>query len=145
MQQLIIIRGLPGSGKSTLAKQLAKLFDCQYVEADMYFIDKSTGAYEFDTTKLGAAHKWCREYTRHELSMGSSCIVSNTFTTTAEMSDYVELAAKYRLQFPQIIVCQANYGSIHNVPAETLQRMKDRFNYDITPLVTRYMNYRLNE
>jgi len=49
---LVIIRGCSGSGKSTLAKLLGSNF--KHFEADMYFM--KNGVYQFDGTKLGAAH-----------------------------------------------------------------------------------------
>ena len=57
---LYIVRGLPGSGKSTFAKQLVS-HDFLVCEADKYFIDKETGEYNFDFTKIKDAHKFCQD------------------------------------------------------------------------------------
>jgi adenylate kinase family enzyme len=60
MKILYILRGLPGSGKSTLAKSLSNALT-GHIEADMFFVDKESGEYRFDPTKLGQAHSWCKE------------------------------------------------------------------------------------
>jgi predicted kinase len=62
MKELFLLRGLPGSGKSTLARSLTTN-DAIHIEADMFFVDSSTGEYRFDATKLKDAHKWCRDHT----------------------------------------------------------------------------------
>ena len=52
---LYIVRGIPGSGKSTFAKRLV-IHDFLVCEADKYFVDKETGEYNFDFTKIKDAH-----------------------------------------------------------------------------------------
>jgi hypothetical protein len=42
--------------------------------------------------------------------------------------------AKLRGITPEVILCQNQFGNIHNVPAESLKRMQDRFQYDIKEL-----------
>lgn len=125
---LILIRGLPGSGKSTLAKQLRSLEIPDHWEADMFFVED--GKYEFNRMKIGEAHKWCQEQTRNSLVSGRSTIVSNTFTTKREIEPYLEIAKETGATV-SVILCQNNYGSIHNVPEETMKRMKERFEYAI--------------
>ena len=48
---LYIVRGVPGSGKSTFAEKLVG-HDFLVCEADKYFIDKETGEYKFDISKI---------------------------------------------------------------------------------------------
>ena len=55
---LFIVRGVPGSGKSTFAKHIWNEY--AICEADKYFVDRETGEYKFDATKLKEAHEWCR-------------------------------------------------------------------------------------
>ena len=121
MPKLYIIRGLPGSGKSTLAKAFvfAGIADEHY-EADMAFMDN--GEYKFNANKLGFAHRWCLNEVHAALLDGKNVVVSNTFTTKKEVRPYTMLGFEY-----EICECTENYGSIHNVPEETIERMKARW------------------
>ena len=129
MKTLILLRGLPGSGKSTFAKLFHTTF---WFEADKYFEDED-GNYYFDPTKLKEAHQWCKN--RVEFSMNAPngfppelIVVSNTSTTEKELEPYLELATKYDYKVVSLIV-ENRHGSqsIHNVPEETLVKMKNRF------------------
>ncbi len=117
MQTLYLIRGLPGSGKSTLAKSL----DAKHVETDMFFEKK--GQYSFQPTLLPRAHKWCRQQVEMYLKSGFDVVVSNTFVQQWEMKPYKELAQKYNVELI-IKVCRKNFGNIHNVPEDTIKRMR---------------------
>lgn len=134
MSKMILVRGLPGSGKSTVAKQLAYSDSAvMHFEADMYWM--VDGEYKFDRYKLKNAHDWCRDKTLECLQKGIDVVVSNTFTTKKEMEVYFSMAKVFGI-VPQVIVCQAQYGNIHNVPEETLAKMKARFEFDISELYT---------
>jgi hypothetical protein len=102
-----------------------------HLEADMYFMNN--GVYKFDMNMLGEAHDWCRHEADYQLDAGKAVIVSNTFTTTRELAPYFHVA-KMNNVVPQVILCQGNFGSIHNVPDEALDRMRQRFCYDISSL-----------
>lgn len=138
MTKLILIRGLPGSGKSTLAQSILDDSDgyMGHVEADMYFLDENH-EYKFDQSRIGAAHAWCQRNTELSLQLGSSIIVSNTFITIKELRPYFEIALKYGI-LPSVTLCQGEFGNIHSVPQEALDRMKTRFCTDISPLVAEY-------
>jgi predicted kinase len=128
MKQLILVRGIPGSGKSTLARQLMNLSDnimARHYEADMFFMDEA-GSYNFDASKLNRAHNWCIDKTRDGLEQNRTVVVSNTFTTWKEMAPYVKMAQNggYKVQ---ILECHGNFGSIHNVPLTSIQKMRDRW------------------
>lgn len=135
MSRLIIIRGLPGSGKSTLAQKLLAVAVDRHYEADQYFIVE--GEYKFDASKLGRAHEWCQERTRSALRDGKSVVVTNTFTTVKELRPYFAMAQEFGI-VPQVIVAQNDFGSVHNVPAETLAKMRERFQFDISALFEEY-------
>jgi MoaA/NifB/PqqE/SkfB family radical SAM enzyme len=55
-------------------------------------------------------------------------VVSNTFTMEWEMDAYYELAKQYGYRVHSIIV-ENRHGnqSIHSVPSEAIQKMKNRF------------------
>ena len=131
---IYLLRGLPGGGKSTLAKKLVG-HDFLVCEADKYFIDKETGDYNFDVTKLKDAHKYCQDLV--ETYMKDSLVneqfyreiaVSNTFTQEWEMKPYFELAKNYGYMVFCVIVENRHGGkNVHGVPDEKLQIMKERF------------------
>ena len=145
---LFLFRGLPGSGKTTAASVLSNNME---LSADQYFED-ADGNYNFDIEKLYAAHKWCENSVKEImvaeknnkehfiLTMPSGDIkiflrrnknisVANTFTTEKEMKPYFELAEKYGYNVVTMIV-ENRHGSesIHGVPAETMEKMRNRFN-----------------
>jgi hypothetical protein len=121
--EMILVRGLPGSGKSTVARGLLNTPRAAHFEADQYFM--VGGVYEFDANKLHAAHSWCLRRTKEWLIGGTDhrAIVSNTFTTVKELGIV-----------PSVIACQNQFGNVHNVPLETLDRMRARFQWDISTL-----------
>lgn len=133
--ELILIRGLPGSGKSTLAKAISK--DYIHLETDMFWGDN----YEFDATRLREAHEWCQSMTRQNLqflkehtdSPLKGIIVSNTFTTCWELGAYFEMAEDYGI-VPQVILCQGSWQNVHDCPEDVIDRMRNRFEYDISSL-----------
>ena len=132
-QTLTIIRGLPGSGKSTMAKKLIAVLDSVvWAEADHYFVG-ADGVYRFDGARLIDAHLQCFDKVERALEQGQSAIVSNTFSTLREMRVYFELALRYRIR-PDIVTMHDNFGSVHDVPTDVVDRMRARFQHDTTPL-----------
>ena len=122
---LYLIRGVPGSGKTTLAKKVVEWYDCIcHLESDMYF--ERTGQYVFDREKLYAAHNWCQTTVQVLLNQGKRVVVSNTFTTYREMEPYVKYAKLNGIGVT-LITMTKEYGSIHDVPEETMIKMRERF------------------
>jgi predicted kinase len=135
MKNLILVRGTPGSGKTTLARNLCNLLDnvmARHYEADMYFED-ARGNYNFDAFKLALAHGWCLRKTREALEENRTVIVSNTFTTVKELKPYFDMAREFGI-VPVVYLAQNQFPNVHNVPADKLQKMRDRFQYDISEL-----------
>lgn len=127
-QTLYLIRGVPGSGKSTFANQLMyQRVVHQVLEADKYFID-GEGKYNFDPSKLREAHEWCQTRAKLYLLDGDSVAVANTSTTEKEVAVYQQIAELTGSNFVSIIIeNRNNTENIHNVPAEKIQQMKNRF------------------
>jgi predicted kinase len=131
---LYIVRGIPGSGKSTFAKMLVGE-DFLVCEADKYFIDKETGEYNFDSTKIKEAHKFCQDtvesYMKDSLvndQFYREIAVSNTFTQEWEMRPYFELAKNYGYKVFSVVVENRHGGTNqHEVPEEVLTKMRERF------------------
>lgn len=131
--RLTIVRGLPGSGKSTFAKSL----NVFHVEMDMFcMID---GRYKFDKNKIQERANQCLEAVRCALSCGIDVVVSNTFSRFWEMEEYIELAHTYSAEL-QVWCMTENFGNVHNVPEETIQNMKDRWE-SYPGEVKRYKNW----
>lgn len=126
---LFIIRGLPGSAKTTLGKMLSE----QTFAADDFF-EEEDGSYNFDPAKLGEAHGFCK--IRVEQALAHKCpvvSVCNTFTQAWEAAPYFELAKKYGYRV-SVIHCQNDFGNVHGVPVEAIERMKERWEENIWPV-----------
>ena len=120
---LYIIRGLPGTGKSTLAHELTP-WVC---EADAFFTKLGTGEYKFDPAKLPEAHKYCEDLCRAYMQnpLVTRIAVSNTSSRLWEYEKYIAMAQWNGFRICEITLTGESFGSIHNVPDEAVQRMKD--------------------
>ena len=125
---LFIIRGIPGSGKSTFAKNLATV----HFEADMFFMDEN-GVYNFDASRLGEAHSWCKHAVKGAMKVGVDKIaVSNTFTKKWEMEPYTLMAEEFGYRVFSVIVENRHGGrNLHSVPEEKIEEMKNRFEVEL--------------
>lgn len=122
--ELILIRGLPGSGKSTMARALHKV-GFGWFEADMFFVDVN-GEYHYDREKVKDAHEWCQREAFKTLSDGKSVVVSNTFTRLFEMEPYFDMAKTFSIE-PRIVEATGNWPNVHGVPAEVVEKMRQRW------------------
>lgn len=126
IQTVLFLRGLPGSGKSALAKTLeAALPDAKAIAADDWFDLYLKG--RFDPTRLKEAHEWCQQKAEDWLRVaGEMVIIHNTGTQRWEIEPYAELAAKYGARF-HVAHVEGNFGSVHGVTDEGMQRMAARW------------------
>lgn len=121
MRKLTIIRGIPGVGKTTLAQKLG----CLHISTDMWFC--RDGNYEFDFGRIQSAHMWCECMVQRAMEMDTPHIaVANTFKTQKEMATYFRNAAFYKYDV-EIIELAKEYGSVHNVPEEIMERARSRY------------------
>ena len=135
MKVLYIVRGLSGSGKTTLAEEIANPIWCSDREeffknvysADDYFTDEQ-GNYNFDPAELANAHADC--FSNVEKAMTKDYIhkiaVANTFSQSWEAEPYFKLAKKYGYS-PFVIECQNTFKNVHEVPQETIDAMRTRW------------------
>ena len=58
----------------------------------------------------------------------SKIVVANTFTQEWEMKTYYEMAERYNYRVHSVIV-ENRHGGVneHNVPDETIEKMRNRF------------------
>lgn len=130
MKTLYIVRGLPGSGKSSLAKKITELV----YSADDFFTNKK-GEYNFNAKLLGKAHEWCWGKVRDAMFIGANAVaVANTFTQAWEAERYYQIAEEYGYSV-FVIECQNDFGNVHDVPQESIDAMKERWEKDLTPVV----------
>lgn len=122
-KDLIIVRGIPGSGKTTFAKLITNAICC----TDDYFMHN--GNYIWDSNKLNIAHNWCQRKCKRFMKANiERIVVANTSTTERELKPYYDLAKKYNYRIFSIIVeNRMSTKSIHSVPNETIEKMKNRF------------------
>jgi predicted kinase len=128
---LILLRGLPGSGKTTFAEFLSGK-NCFSISADSCWAwDYTTDPRGFDREELKRAHERCYrivEGLMERSDISAPIAVHNTFTTEREMERYYELAEKYGyVVFSLIVENRHNGVSEHNVPQDTLTKMRERF------------------
>lgn len=151
------MRGVSGSGKSTRAKELRKewvkscisnwcpegveeedVLEAQTIicSADDFFVDHSSGEYNWDPKKLGAAHSWCktRAETAMELGIGWVCI-DNTNTAKWEYEPYLEMAKRFDYEVEVVKVGQLDESNLkvyanrnkHGVSLDVIRKQAKRF------------------
>lgn len=133
MAIVVLVRGVPGAGKSTFANHIADVV----LSADDYFIDKN-GNYVFDKNNHQKAHDWCFDkykfyITNNNLDTKWQVLaVANTFTREWEFQRYFDYAKRHNMTvFTIVVENRHNSCSIHNVPADVVNAMRDRFEFQL--------------
>jgi len=132
-KELIFLRGVPGSGKTTVADMMTGPHG-EVFETDEFFYDEND-TYNFDASKLGEAHEWCRNQVEDAMTGEgpmnggtSPVIVSNTSSQMWEMIDYFRMAAENGYRVHTIITeNRHNSDSVHGVPDSACNKMRNRF------------------
>ena len=151
---LILLRGVSGAGKSTIAELFT---DAVLVSTDDYFMEKEWcticddgepvdaicnedhNKYVFNANNLVINHQKCKdevESIMRDVNKATLCtiVVHNTFTQQWEMKAYYDLAKKYKFTVHTLIV-ENRHGSTstHNVPQESIDNQRYRFDIVLTP------------
>lgn len=122
---LYIVRGCSGSGKSTFANELSMAMSGFRIEADMFMYDKD-GVYDWQASKLKAAHAWVHSTLRDFMRAAKSpLIISDTNVKHRDLQVYLDLAAENKYRVVSVVV-ENRHGnkSIHDVPDKTLRRQE---------------------
>lgn len=137
--RMTVLRGAPGSGKSTLAQQIVAASTnprgVAVCSTDSYFMRGDV--YRFDPTKLGEYHAENQAHAAAMCAEGLDVIVDNTNSALWEMKPYVEAAVHYGCSIT-VVTCRSNYGNIHGVPSEVVQRIDDNLRRNPTPVSVAY-------
>ena len=127
-KRVIIMRGISGSGKSTyIYNHHPGAYVCS---ADQFF--ERDGVYQFDSRKLGEAHRWCYNKFLTALSdWRDPIVIDNTNTQLFEFYGYAQLAWAHgynvevvRMDTPVEVAAARN---LHGVPPASVKAMQDRF------------------
>ncbi len=127
-RKVVVMRGPSGSGKSTYIQQHLK--EAHVCSADKFFIQED-GSYQFDKSRIGEAHKWCKKQFKKALKDAKPLVVlDNTNTQVWEFSPYVQMAKDfgYEVEFVRLDTPPGTAASrnVHGVPTEAVWRMAAR-------------------
>lgn len=140
-KHLYLLRGLPGSGKTTLARQLQRDYPRALIFSTDDFFFREDGTYEFNPIFLEEAHEWNQKRARKAMRSGTSpIIIDNTNLHAWEMKPYAVMALEnnYEVIFREpdtrwkFNVQELARRNIHGVPKEKIQRMKERYEHNVT-------------
>ena len=128
-KNVYIMIGVPGGGKSTWIRN--NIHGKTLIASADHFFEDEQGKYNFDKSKLPAAHK--QSFNRFIQGLEDpeieNVVLDNTNTKKKSMRDYV-MEANLRGYPVTIVVIQADINkaaarNTHGVPLETIARMND--------------------
>ncbi|MFA5152828.1 MAG: hypothetical protein WC554_09735 [Clostridia bacterium] len=126
---LIILRGCPGSGKNSFAELFGNkdIICC----ADDYHM--RDGKYDWKPENMRLSHLKCQNKCVTLMKENKPLIIiANTSTTKKELKPYYDLAIGYNYKIFSVIIENRHNGkNIHNVPEETIKKMKERFDISL--------------
>lgn len=123
-KRTILLRAVSGAGKSTFANLIAP--NSAICCADDYFTD-SNGNYNFEPSKLGAAHKSSQEKFLKlcDDETTETIVVANTNTKESDFNFYIRESEKRGMMVFSLVLENRHGGkNVHNVPEETLFRQE---------------------
>jgi predicted kinase len=121
---VIIVRGVSGVGKSTFANIVAE--PKVICTADDYF--EQGGGYNFDPTKLGAAHKQSMDKFDKALENPNiaNIVVANTNIKPSDYKYYEDKANVVGAKIIYVVLEKRhNNPNVHSVPDHVLQRQHE--------------------
>lgn len=124
IKRVVLIRAVSGAGKSTFAEMLAP--DSCICCADDFFTDED-GNYNFDASKLGQAHKACRDKYLKLLDhpYADTIVVANTNTKESDYKFYLDEAEKRGIMVFSLVLENRHGGkNVHGVPDNVLERQE---------------------
>ena len=123
MRTLVLVGGVSGSGKTTLTDMISAVaadsVNIKTFSTDEYFGED----YDFDVTKLSAAHQWNQDRTRAALEEGCNLVmVHNTFCSDWETEAYREMASELDYKVVSIIMNPVElFDDVHGIPSAVKQ------------------------
>jgi len=139
---LTIYRGPSGSGKTTAAAARSQRKGIPHFEADQFFM--KDGVYQFNPSRLHAAHAWCFESTMSALLKDGSAIVSNTFTRIWEVERYI-LGALEAAVVDEVMIYEmtGRFSNVHGLTDAQVETQRRRFqsNTELYAHLKRTTNY----
>lgn len=93
-----ILRGVSGIGKSTFTRRIvaASGAACEICSADDYFVNRNTGRYDFDRSRLKEAHAFCKQRFAEALKKRVPLIfLDNTNTQRWHYEPYMDIVQSF--------------------------------------------------
>lgn len=123
---VLILRAVSGAGKTFFANTLKSLYPAAViVSADFYF--EKDGRYEFDASKLGAAHKSCQEAFDRAIDAKSELIIVSNTNCNIRDAAYYDSEAKAAGYNVIYLVVENRHGGHdnHGVPMNTIRTQEN--------------------